>query len=252
MSTNNISAKKGSKKFNLIFFIDSEKTYHFKFNLIFVKITIVFFILLILISAISIVFGVTFFKKNQIQENYIVSFKKSLLQDYFELNVLKEEKKRENEFVLNAPKKEENKEVKESKEIKENKENKKQIEEVKIIENSGIKIENPRILPDTTKTKVVFSLSNMSSSKSSITGRICAVIIGNNAKGETVIYKIPEQIKLSSQNIPYSCEKGEQVKFSRLRPTEFVINLGKNDFTVKTVNVYFSYINSKGIVVNSF
>jgi hypothetical protein len=260
MSINNSVSKKSSKKFNLIFFIDSEKTYHYKLNLFFVKFVLFFLFLLLVISSISIYFSLTLFQKNQIQEKYIISFKKSLLQYSFEKNLMKEENNKNNELVLNLPQKEElkNNDVKkiEIKKLEVKKEELNKVEtkneEVLIIQNSGIKIENPKILPEVNKTRFVFSLSNTNLSKNSISGKVCAVIIGLNQKGENLIYKIPEEIKLNNQNVPYSCDKGEQVKFSRLRPTEFSIKLGKNEITIQKVNIYFSYIGANGIVANSF
>jgi len=260
MSINNSVSKKISKKFNLIFFIDSEKTYHYKLNLFFVKFVLFFLFLLLVISSISIYFSLTLFQKNQIQEKYIISFKKSLLQYSFEKNLMKEENNKNNELVLNLPQKEElkNNDVKkiEVKKLEVKKEESNKVEskneEVLIIQNSGIKIENPKILPEVNKTSFIFSLSNINLSKNSISGKVCAVIIGVNQKGENLIYKIPEEIKLNNQNVPYSCDKGEQVKFSRLRPTEFSIKLGKNEITIQKVNIYFSYIGANGIVANSF
>jgi hypothetical protein len=290
MSTNNSVSKKGSKKFNLIFFIDSEKTYHYKLNLFFVKFVLFFLFLLLVISSILIYFSLTLFQKNQIQDKYIISFKKSLLQYSFEKNLMKDDNIKNNEFVMNFPPKEEVKKVEvkkveakkeeakkeeakkveakkeeakkeETKKVEVKKEETKKVEvkneevkkeEVLIIENSGIKIENPKILPEVNKTRFVFSLSNTNLSKNSISGKVCAVIIGLNQKGENIIYKIPEEIKLNNQNIPFSCDKGEQVRFSRLRPTEFSIKLGKNEITIQKVNIYFSYIGSSGIVSNSF
>ena len=67
MSTNNSVSKKGSKKFNLIFFIDSEKTYHYKLNLFFVKFLLFLLFLLLVISFISIYFSLTLFQKNMMR-----------------------------------------------------------------------------------------------------------------------------------------------------------------------------------------
>ena len=198
MSTNNSVSKKGSKKFNLIFFIDSEKTYHYKLNLFFVKFVLFFLFLLLVISSILIYFSLTLFQKNQIQDKYIISFKKSLLQYSFEKNLMKDDNIKNNEFVMNFPPKEEVKKVEvkkveakkeeakkeeakkveakkeeakkeETKKVEVKKEETKKVEvkneevkkeEVLIIENSGIKIENPKILPEVNKTRFVFSLSN--------------------------------------------------------------------------------------------
>jgi hypothetical protein len=232
MATTANNSKKGSKKFNLIFFIDSEKTYHYKFHFFIVKIIIIFLILLIIFSVISIIFSLSIVNKNQDQEKYIISFKKDLLQHYFEKNAIKDDKKKENEVAKNEVVKNDG--------------------QVHIIENSGIKIENPRIIQENDNTKIAFSLSNTNAEKNSISGRVCAVIFGVNDKGESIIYKIPEKMILNSQNIPFSCKEGEQVKFSRLRPTEFIINVGKSALNIKKVNVFFSYGEDNGIVINSF
>ena len=272
MVTTTNSSKKSSKKFNLIFFIDSEKTYHYKFHFFIIKIIIIFLILLVISSVISIFFSLSIVKKNQEQEKYIISFKKDLLQHYFEKSLIKDEKKRDNEVAKNEVVKNEvaksevaknevvKNEVAKSEvaksEVAKNEVAKKEIvkneDQVHIIENSGIKIENPRIIQENDNTKVSFSLSNTNTEKNSISGRVCAVIFGVNDKGENVIYKIPEKMKLNSQNIPSSCKEGEQVKFSRLRPTEFNINVGKSSLNIKKINVFFSYGEEKGIVVNSF
>ncbi len=240
MVTTTNNSKKSSKKFNLIFFIDSEKTYHYKFNFIFVKVMIIFLILLVISSVISIIISLSVVNKNQGQEKYIISFKKALLQNYFEKSLIKDDKKIENLVAKN--------------EVSKNEVSKNEIakNEIRIIENSGIKIENPKVIQENNNTRIIFSLSNTNTEKNSISGRVCALIFGVNDKGESVIYKIPEMLTLNNQNIPLSCKEGEQVKFSRLRPTEFIINAGKSTLNIKKVNVFFSFGDDKGIVVNSF
>lgn len=276
------NSKKNSRKFNLIFFIDSEKTYHYKFYFFIVKIVIVFLVLLVISSIISIVVSLSIFNKNLEQERYIINFKKNLLQYYFEKNLMKDEKQKEFEIANiskenfksttkdnNTNKLENNlnqateNSKKEQNNVVENpsskltgtpKQNSNPInqDQVNIIENSGIKLESPKIIQENNNTKITFSLLNTNTEKSSISGRVCAVIFGVNNKGENIIYKIPEKITLNSQKIPFSCKEGEQVRFSKLRPTEFIINVGKNALNVKKVNVFFSYSGDKGIVVNSF
>ncbi len=260
MVTTANNSKKSSKKFNLIFFIDSEKTYHYKFHFIFVKIIIIFFILLVISALISIIISLSVVNKNQEQEKYIISFKKVLLQNYFEKSLMKDDKKRENEVAKNEVAKNEvaKSEVAKSEvaksEVAKSEFAKSEVakSEVHILENSGIKIENQRVIQGVDNTKITFSFSNTNTEKNSISGRVCAVIFGVNDKGVSIIYKIPENITLNNQNIPLSCKEGEQVKFSRLRPTEFIINAGKSTLNIKKVNVFFSYGEDKGIVVNSF
>ncbi|APJ02741.1 hypothetical protein [Silvanigrella aquatica] len=312
MNTGTNSLKKNIRKFNLIFFIDHEKTYHFKIHLVLVKIIFSFMVILVVSSIVSIFYSISVFKKSQDQEKYIIGFKQELLKSYFENYIFKEDKRKDNEFSRSEVSKPEamnknsivknesdklqqtgtdfekddnvkldsdksnlnNKSTKEdilkldqtkkipipnevakvepAKPTVPNAENSKTEPVVRIIENSAIKIENPKISQENDTTKISFSLSNTNSEKNSISGKVCAVIFATNEKGENIIYKIPQTIVLNSQNIPLSCKEGEQVRFSRLRPTEFIINKGKSSLNIKKVNIFFSNGDDKGIILNSF
>lgn len=241
-TTNN--SKKNSKKFNLIYFVDSEKTYHFKFNFLFVKIFIIFIILFVIISLISIFISIRVINKNQTLEEYIIGFKKSLLEEYFENEILKEEKKNEinTASILNHKS-----QIASTKQIDKDKE-----PVADILENTGIKLENTKLIQTDDVTKILFSLSNVNLKKNIISGYVCGVVLGVNNNNENTIFKIPEKLNLNLQNIPASCKGGEKVKFSRLRPTEFIIKLDKKLINIKKVYIYFSFENKNGIVINSF
>lgn len=268
MNSNSIVKKGNSKKFNLIFFVDSEKTYHFKFNYIILKILIIFFILVFVISVFSIIISISFYKQNLNYENYITSFKKNLVEYFLEKDPLKE-----NRFNINVSEsiKDDSEKIiitdvnisnpnqtkadvveRKKEDTKVEKVEEKAKSEVNIITNSSIRIENPKIIQDLNKSKITFSLSNINHSKLTISGSVCAVIVGVNSKNEQIFYKIPEKLVVNQNNIPFSCKEGEKVKFSRLRPTEFVLDKGKSEFLIKQVNVYFSHNGLNGIVLNSF
>ncbi|RDB37211.1 MAG: hypothetical protein DCC88_01245 [Spirobacillus cienkowskii] len=243
MNTTQNSAKKILKKFNLIFFIDSEKTYHFKFKYIYVKIFIIFVFTLLLSAIVSIVISVKVINKNIELENYIVEFKKNILKSYFTKGFYKEDKKRNSESMMEETISKPQTQVSISE---------KNSKDIKYIENSGIKIENHKVVQDTNSTKISFSFSNSNHEKNSILGAVCAVIIGLDEAGNKKIIKIPDNLIVNSQNIPSSCLGGELVRFSRLRPTEFNIDFGKNNFKIEKVNIYFSFTDTPGVVVNSF
>jgi hypothetical protein len=99
MNTTQNSTKKILKKFNLIFFIDSEKTYHFKFKYIYVKFFIIFVFILLFSAIFSIVISVKVINKNIELENYIVEFKNNILKSYFTKGFYKEDKKRNSEII---------------------------------------------------------------------------------------------------------------------------------------------------------
>ncbi|WP_186649669.1 hypothetical protein [Fluviispira vulneris] len=292
------NSKKQSRKFNIIYFTDSNKTHHLKFNLTFIKIIITFFILLNITSFVLIYISYSMIKNSTNQEKYIVNFKKDILNYYFEKTYLKDERKKEHEniaaMVENEIKKEDittsppivKNEVKiEDTNLKTNQtvestnpnvpttpplsniaqgnakpqnpseaipppaplNEKKAI----IIEDSGIKIENPKFIQTDNSAKITFSLLNTGTVKT-ISGNICLVIMGTSPKGENKIYKIPNHLELSTEQVPFTCGPGNLVKFSRLRPSEFNINIDKNDFIIKKINVYFSNRNKAGVVLNSF
>jgi len=243
MTTTQNSTKKILKKFNLIFFIDSEKTYHFKFKYIYVKIFIIFIFILFLSAIFSIILSVKVINKNVELESYIVEFKKNILKSYFTKGFYKEDKKRNPEIFT---------EEKISKSQSQVSIPDKNSKDIKYIENSGIKIENHKVFQDTNSTKISFSFSNSNHEKNSILGAVCAVIIGLDQTGNKKVIKIPDNLIVNSQNIPPSCLGGELVRFSRLRPTEFNIELGKNNFKIEKVNIYFSFTDTPGVVFNSF
>ncbi len=268
MNSNSTVKKGNSKKFNLIFFIDSEKTYHFKFHYLILKILIIFFIFVFVLSIFSIIVSISFYKQNLSYESYITSFKKNLVEYFIEKDKLKDNKfnialsdniKDDSEKIKitdvnlsnpNQTKAELVEKKKEESKIEKNDEKSKS--EVNVITNSSIRIENSKIIQELNKTKITFSLSNVNQSKATISGSVCAVIVGLNNKNEKIIFKIPEKLVVNQNNIPFSCKEGEKVKFSRLRPTEFILDKGKSEFLIKQVNVYFSHNGLNGIVLNSF
>ncbi|KAB8027742.1 hypothetical protein [Fluviispira multicolorata] len=299
MSSIQNSNKKQARKFNLIYFIDSHKTYHHKLNFTFVKFIIAFFIILNISSFVLIYISYSIIKNSATQEKYIINFKKDILNYYFEKTFLKDERKKdhenntsmvENEIKSNEsifptetiaeikPSKEKNDEKKigtppasgatdkiseatqtataQPKEINQtindtNKNSATNEKKIIFIENSGVKIENPRIVQEESSAKITFSFLNSGTPKT-ISGNICLVILGVSPQGESKVYKIPAKLEVDHDNTPYSCASGSLVKFSRLRPSEFNITINKSEFIIKKVNVYFSNKHVQGIVVNSF
>lgn len=271
MNSNNLPKKNSTKKFNLIFFLDTEKTYHFKFNYLLLKIFLSFIVIVFIFSIFSLFFSVHLYKKNLGYESYITAFKKSILEYYLDKDKLKSsyntasisenikddsEKLKITEITNENPNqtKAENNQVineKSKANISEKVEEKSNVE-VNIITNSSVGIENQKIIQELSSSKISFSLANLNQGKSSISGNVCAVIIGVNSKNENIIYKIPDKLEINYKNIPFSCKEGKKVRFSRLRPTEFLIEKGKEEFLIKQVNIYFSYSGLDGIILNSF
>ncbi|BBH51947.1 hypothetical protein JCM31447_03760 [Fluviispira sanaruensis] len=292
------NSKKQTRKFNIIYFTDSNKTHHYKFNLTFIKIVITLFVLLNTSSFILIYISYSMIKNSTNQEKYIVNFKKDILNYYFEKTYLKDERKKEHENIASMIENEIKKEnmttspsiVKSEVKIENKNLNATQaientiptapvnppinniaqetakpknpsdtiippvvLHEKKaiILEDSGIKIENPKFVQSDSSTKITFSLLNTGTVKT-ISGNICLVIIGSSPQGENKIFKIPNHLELSTEQVPFTCGPGNLVKFSRLRPSEFNINIDKNEFIIKKINIYFSDKNKPGVVLNSF
>ncbi|WGL58706.1 hypothetical protein QEJ31_09205 [Pigmentibacter sp. JX0631] len=272
MNTSSANKKGNSRKFNLIFFIDSEKTYHFKFNYILLKIFLSLFLVIIILAIFSIFISINIYKKNISFEKYITSVKKEVIEFYIE-----KEKNNENKenMVFNNNIKDDSEKLKitdidqsdpnktmvtenvETSKASSNKKGNLEVEknnisnEINVLKDTMVKLENSKILQEQNQTKIYFNLSNINQNKSPLSGSVCAVIIGTNLKKETIIFKIPEKLILNSNNIPINCNDGEKVKFSRLRPTEFHVNAGKLDFLIKQVNIYFYHKNLNGIILNT-
>ena len=272
MNTSSANKKGSPKKFNLIFFIDSEKTYHFKFNYILLKFLLSFFLIIIILSIFSIFISINIYKKNINFEKYITSLKKEVIEFYIDKekvnenredivfsNGIKDDSERlkiteideanpNQTMVVNKTEKSINSSDKvEKNEVKRNDNS----NEINVLNNTMVKIENPKILQEQNKTSIYFNLSNINQNKLPLSGSVCAVILGTNLKKESIIFKIPENLVLNNSNIPINCKDGEKVKFSRLRLTEFHINSGKVDFLLKQVNIYFYHKNLNGIILNT-
>lgn len=271
MNTSNPGKKMGSKKFNLIFFIDSEKTYHFKFNYILLKIFLFLLSIIFLFSVFSILVSINIYKKNMNFEKYITSFKKEVIEFYLDkeknydnkenlsFNNIKDDSEKikvtdidqANPNQTMVPEKNEENIADNRKKVISELEKNKSNDEINVLNNAMVKIESSKIIQNQNETKIYFNLSNINQKKSTISGSVCAVILATNAKKENVIYKIPEKLVLNNNNVPINCNEGEKVKFSRLRPTEFTIKSGKLDFLVSQVNIYFFHKGLNGIILNT-
>ncbi|WP_158999799.1 hypothetical protein [Pigmentibacter ruber] len=271
MNTSNPGKKMGSKKFNLIFFIDSEKTYHFKFNYILLKIFLFLLSIIFLFAILSILISINIYKKNMNFEKYITSFKKEVIEFYLDkeknydnnenlsFNNIKDDSEKikvtdidqanPNQTML--PEKNEENVSDTNKKVIAEVEKTNRNDDINVLNNAMVKIESSKIIQNQNETKIYFNLSNINQKKSTISGSVCAVILGTNIKKENLVYKIPEKLVLNNNNVPINCNEGEKVKFSRLRPTEFTIKSGKLDFLVSQVNIYFFHKGLNGIILNT-
>lgn len=89
-------------------------------------------------------------------------------------------------------------------------------------------------------TSIQFDIQNLAKNKKTpLSGWVCAVVEVENGNG-TVPRAAPATVTLTSQNAPYlkSCQGGEYVKFSRLRPTELIAPASKEN--IRRLTLYFS------------
>ncbi len=254
-----MSNKKLKKKVNFVFFVNSEKTRHYKINYTLFKTLSLLLIALSAIIGFLLIAGLNSLIKEKNLSEYVLNLKNFYIQNYFESHFNKDTQDEINEEIASISKKKEFTNVIPLPSIADLPAKIEVLETLKEsnphipkpeINNYGIVVDKGKV--DYADKKIVLSFLLLNSQKNKgklISGAVCAVLAGIDSKGVKNILSYPINLELSSGIPNYSCIKGEHVKFNRLRPTTFSISTEAGAFKVKTAKIYFLEKNSSAPVI---
>ncbi len=230
--------KSHEKKINFIFFINSEKTHHYKMSYNLFKGIISCVLSVFIFLFVGSVIGLFALLENRALTQDIVHFKSVYIQEYFDFHFKasghtrlastdSQNKQTKNMSAIQvfSPQNEEQNALPSSAEKKE-----------------PILVEKLKSFSRDDQFIISFSLMNAENKDNRPRmGSICAKVEGSTLNSQKEILSFPVGLVSDKQGLPTaSCEKGERVKFNHLRPLEIPFLISPQmHFQATKVEVYF-------------
>ena len=246
--------KSANKEINFVFFVNSEKTHHFKLNYLFFKCLASVYIITTIIAILTTIAAFHALKEKKYLSEYVLNLKNFYIHNYLETRFsagtqdeINEESNTDtkHKVLASAPKID----LPAPQELAFQKDSTSPIIKLNAY---GILVDKEKVSIKNNKVHLSFLLlSSDKSKRKTIAGAVCAQLEGLDALDQKISLNYPESLKFDPQGslISTSCLAGEHVKFSRLRPATFAFGINSGVFKPQKALFYFLEKNSKNAVL---